>query len=493
MGGAQASLLTQVVQLVADAAASYRGTAYEHVLGDIMGRLHEPLRVAVAGKIKAGKSTLVNALVGDELAPTDEGECTRVVTWYRHGLTYRVTLKPNDGASRQVPFTRDGGAIEVQLGGMAPEDVESLHVEWPVPALRQLTIIDTPGIGSLSVDASARSLDFLVPEDEQTTPSDAVIYLLRHLHKSDVAFLHSFHEAEYAQPSPVNCVAVLSRADEVAVGRLDALESAAAIAARYRADPRLRRLVQHVVPVAGLLAQAGSNLQEMEYRRLSLLASSPSEAAELLMSADRFATAASSIAVGQPERRALLDRLGLFGVRLSVDLLQRGLAPSATELANLLVSRSGIGELREILLSQFAERRDTLKARSALLAIQRLLAQTSNFQHADLSSRTEQLWSGAHEFVELRALNALRRGEVDVRANEAAEIERLLGFRGAGLHARLGLADDAPFDDVHRHLLDALDRWRQRAENPGSSLPVKTMARVVVRSCEGLYLQTTPQ
>ena len=48
-----------------------------------LGRLDEPLRVAIAGKVKAGKSTLLNALVGEQVAPTDAGECTRVVTWYR--------------------------------------------------------------------------------------------------------------------------------------------------------------------------------------------------------------------------------------------------------------------------------------------------------------------------------------------------------------------------------------------------------------------------
>ena len=79
----------------------------------MLDRLDEPLRVAIAGKVKAGKSTLLNALVGEELAPTDAGECTRIVTWYRDGITYRVTLEPGQGEPRQVPFTRDGGAIDV--------------------------------------------------------------------------------------------------------------------------------------------------------------------------------------------------------------------------------------------------------------------------------------------------------------------------------------------------------------------------------------------
>ena len=54
-------------------------------------RLDQPLRVAVAGRVKAGKSTLLNALVGERLAPTDAGECTRIVTWYQDGHTYQVS------------------------------------------------------------------------------------------------------------------------------------------------------------------------------------------------------------------------------------------------------------------------------------------------------------------------------------------------------------------------------------------------------------------
>ncbi|SUA48521.1 Predicted GTPase [Nocardia africana] len=55
------------------------------MLGDCARRLDQPLRVALAGQLKAGKSTLLNALVGQDIAPTDATECTRMVTWYRHG------------------------------------------------------------------------------------------------------------------------------------------------------------------------------------------------------------------------------------------------------------------------------------------------------------------------------------------------------------------------------------------------------------------------
>ena len=55
-------------------------------------RLDEPLRVALAGTLKSGKSTLLNALVGEEIAPTDATECTRVVTWFSGSVGPRIEL-----------------------------------------------------------------------------------------------------------------------------------------------------------------------------------------------------------------------------------------------------------------------------------------------------------------------------------------------------------------------------------------------------------------
>src|SRR5262245_51290536 len=52
----------------------------------------EGLRVAVAGRVSSGKSTLVNALLRRRVAPTAAGECTRVVTWFRYGVPPRAEV-----------------------------------------------------------------------------------------------------------------------------------------------------------------------------------------------------------------------------------------------------------------------------------------------------------------------------------------------------------------------------------------------------------------
>ncbi|MFL5333258.1 MAG: dynamin family protein, partial [Geminicoccaceae bacterium] len=193
-------------------------------------RFDEPLRLAIAGKVKAGKSTLLNALVGEEIAPTDAGECTRLVTWYRDGHRPEVTLFPQTAPPRQLRISRHGqGALQIDLEGTPLEAIDRLVVTWPTGSLRTTTLIDTPGIGSLSVETSERTTGFLTP-DESPTAADAVLYLMRHLHSSDVRFLESFHDQGVARATPINTIAVLSRADEVGVGRLDAMLSARMIA-----------------------------------------------------------------------------------------------------------------------------------------------------------------------------------------------------------------------------------------------------------------------
>jgi hypothetical protein len=140
---------------------------------------------------------------------------------------------------------------------------------------------------------------------------------MRHVHAADVRFLEAFHDDEHARAAPINTIAVLSRADELGVGRLDAMASAERVAERYRQDRRLKRLCQAVVPVAGLLAQAAVTLRESDYRLVGRLCELPAtELDEMLLSVDRFSFRPGPV---PPDlRAALVRRLGIFGVRIAV-------------------------------------------------------------------------------------------------------------------------------------------------------------------------------
>jgi hypothetical protein len=483
------SLMDRTRAVLARASDVYRGTDAAERLATMVARLDEPLRVAIAGRIKAGKSTLLNALVADRLAPTDAGECTRVVTWYEDGHTYRVVAHPSHGEARQLRFHRDNGAIEVDLGGLEPEKLTRLTVTWPSQALRTATLIDTPGIGSLSEQVSDRTWQLLTAEDEET-PADAVLYLLRHLHRHDLDFLQAFHDTEVAQPNPVNAVGVLSRADEIGVGRLDAMASARGIAARMATDPNVRQVVQTVVPVAGLLAETAATLTEAEVSQLRRVAALPVRTAEeLLLSADRFIELMPELGLTATERAALLGRFGLFGIRLSSVLLRRKVVSTATDLAAELTDRSGVGALREVLDTLFFERREVLKSRSALFALDSLVRGHPAPGSDPIAHEVEEIIASAHPFQELRVLSAIRAGWVRGNPEVLDELEHLIGGAGGAHHQRLRLpagADPAAVTDAAGR---ALDTWQRRAENPMTSHELAVAARVAIRSCEGILIQ----
>jgi 50S ribosome-binding GTPase len=444
-----------------------------------LARLDEPLRVAIAGKVKAGKSTLLNALVGEQVAPTDAGECTRVVTWYRDGPSPRITLQRRDAPPTALPVRRRDGALVIDLGEVPAERVDRLTVDWPSQSLRVATLIDTPGIASATAENSRRTVAFLDPDDDAPTEADAVIYLMRHLHAADAQFLESFRDRGVARAGAVHTIAVISRADEIGGGRVDAMFAARGIAQRYRADPTVRGLCQNVVAVAGLIAETGRTLRQTEFAAMAALAAEPKADLESqLRSVDRFLRGPDPAG-----RRQLLQRFGIFGVRLSTSLIRQG-ASSPAALATELVARSGLGELQRVLQTQFMQRRDLLKARSALLAVDSVLRTTQ--RGAALRHDIERILAGAHELAELRLLATLRSGQVELPKGAAVEAERLLGDAGASAACRLGSADDATPDQLRQEAFAALDRWQRHAVNPMFSRNTVDACRVLVRSCEGI-------
>ncbi|YCK82868.1 dynamin family protein [Arthrobacter sp. D3-18] len=455
------------------------------VVDDLEDRLEGPLRIAVAGMVKAGKSTLLNAIIGEEIAPTDAGECTRIVTWYRYGHTPRITLHPIIGEPQSLPVTREDGRLVFTMGDVRADDVERLVVDWPAASLRELTLIDTPGIASLSQDVSSRSTEFLLPEDAPVA-ADAVIYLMRHLHASDVRFLESFKDTTAGQSGTVNALAVLSRADEIGAGRIDSLISAAVIADRYSQDQNLRPLALGVVPVAGLLAQSSRTMRQADFEAMRMLAQMDRNQRErLMLSADLFVRAAEPDGLGAAAKASLVQKFGLFGIRLGVALIRGGIN-NPTDLAHELARRSGLGQLLDNIAYLFQTRADALKARAAVVGLEALLRSSRRDVALLLEANVEKVRTGAHEFRELKLLATLRTEGLSLTPEQSAEAERLVGGRGSTPPLRLGLDAEASPEQVSEAARNSLNRWRLLAENPLTEPAALDACRVVLRSCEGM-------
>ncbi|MCT2588049.1 GTPase [Actinophytocola gossypii] len=471
LAGRTRSMLVDAIELYRD---SPRAT---HWLRRHLDRFAEPLRLAVVGQPGTGRSTLVNALVGDEVAPLLVDDGNQVPTWYRGAAHPRTRVYPAQAPPRDAPMADVDGQPHIDLEGWRADTLDRIVVDWPSPALRALTIIDTPGLDTASDTAS----------DTVSAEADAVLYLMRHPHEVDLGFLRSIQDHPIARATPVNALVVLSRADEVGGGRIDALTSARRVARGYRTDARLRGLCQNVLAVSGLLAHAGRTMTDDEAAALGALAVAPrAELESALLSADRFAGDAAPGGLDARTRLALLDRFGLFGVRLVTALIRQGV-DTADELADELVRRSGLAELREAVDRCFTGRQDVLKARSALLALEVVLRMEPLPAARGLATALEGLVTSAHEFRELRLLAALHGGRTTLPDPLAEEARRLVGGDGTALPARLGVDHAADGRELYGAVSDALLRWQEQAENHALGHAQRQAARVVVRSCEGMY------
>src|SRR6476659_6219149 len=456
-------------------------------------RLNQPIRIALAGTLKAGKSTLVNALVGEDIAPTDATEATRIVTWFRHGPTPKVTANHRGGRRSNVPITRAtaGGSGERGLtfdfASLDPVDVVDLDVEWPAAELINTTIIDTPGTSSLSRDVSERTLRLLIPEDG-VPRVDAVVFLLRTLNAADIALLKQIGELVGGSAGALGVIGVASRADEIGAGRIDAMLSAKDVAKRFTSEMDKTGICQAVVPVSGLLALTARTLRPSEFVALEKLAGvDAAELTKAMLSVDRFVREDSSLPVDAATRAALLHRFGMFGLRISIAVLRTGVTDSVG-LADELLERSGLVALRDVIDQQFAQRSDLLKAHTALLSLRRFLQTNPIYATRYILADIDPLLADTHAFEELRLLSQLRSRPTTLNEDEMVSLRRIIGGSGTDAASRLGLQPGDPYDGP-RAAFAAAQRWRRRADHPLNDPFTTRACRAAVRSAEALVAE----
>lgn len=406
------------------------GKAEVDALEALIERAKQPLRLAVVGRLNAGKSTLVNALLGQTVAHTDPAEATRYVTEYEFGFPERVLVHLRSGDVSTVPLDFDARGTAMLDLDASPADVSFVRVRMSNAVLREMTLIDTPGLASLTAEVAARTRELMALEGAShagASRADAVIAILSPgIRADDAAALASFRSLFTGfSGSSVNAIAVLGKADTVEGEGRDSMLVAGEMADRYRSTSAVRALACNVLPVAGLIAETVESglLTEADTRDLAALADMPGDQREvLLMGADLFRTAEAP--VSRPARARLLDLLGMYGVRRAVSMLREG-ERGATALTTALRDLSGISALRTELDSRFRRRVNVLKADAALSGLERLMADRPEF---DVRDEVESLRMdpAMHELMEIHALNLLGGGRHDLPDELHEDLVRLL-------------------------------------------------------------------
>jgi hypothetical protein len=174
--------LTELVALARRAATAYERPDLERRLAVVARAVADDrARVLVVGEFKAGKTELVNALLGGRALPTDAHRATTVPTVCVHGEQAGVVLvrgvaEPDGRAStEQQPVSPGALAEHVTEKGNPENRAGWSHAEatLPRPVLEGLRLVDTPGAGGLASPASLSTMAELPGADAVLVVADA--------------------------------------------------------------------------------------------------------------------------------------------------------------------------------------------------------------------------------------------------------------------------------------------------------------------------------
>ena len=466
--------------------------------------LAAPLRVAVAGRVSSGKSTLVNALVGGDVMVTGVAPVTFAVSVLSYAETPSLTVHFTDGrAAEPQPVTRlaDFTAREVS-GKTKMTAVDHVEVRGAYPYLRQFDLVDTPGFDSphqADTDTAMRALGttaeaVTTASAEQLRAADAVVAVLNAaVSGADADVLRRFHsDGSGFTSTPITSIAVLTKAElhwpgEIGQKMGDPLDVAARHAQRIMAWPETARLFHEVRPVCSKVGAAAATFTADDFCDIAKLANGDLATLDKRLGNHRaFATRPyDDLPVPADRRLGLVERFSPYGLSLACRLVRDGV-DSPAELRRELDERSGMAALRAKISDRFAARSDLIKLGRIIEAVRdipaRLPAGVDPRDRGAIEDAIDIVTDLERDelgFAELVVLRQHYDGTLRLPALEAAELRRVTGESGRSAAARLGVPAPAMPEDLEHAALDRLDYWSRSATAyaPGGRAAVRTMKR----------------
>ena len=118
--------------------------------------------VACVGQFKRGKSTLINALIGEPVLPVGFIPVTAVPTVIRYGEQLKARLKDRDFAWHEIPVSDVKQYVSEENNPENAKGITGVEVFVPSPLLLTgMCLVDTPGLGSVFSGNTAATQDFI--------------------------------------------------------------------------------------------------------------------------------------------------------------------------------------------------------------------------------------------------------------------------------------------------------------------------------------------
>lgn len=117
--------------------------------------------LVVIGLFKRGKSSLINALLGKELAPVAVTPLTSVITFFEYNLVAFAEVFFRDESKATVELPEVVQYVSEECNPKNIKNVLYLKIYFKNPILEDITLVDTPGLGSLFEHNTNTTIGFL--------------------------------------------------------------------------------------------------------------------------------------------------------------------------------------------------------------------------------------------------------------------------------------------------------------------------------------------
>lgn len=128
-----------------------------------------PLLVTIMGEFSSGKSTFVNAFLGEEIAPTGVTPTTSAIHVLKYGRRPGGRIVYLDDTARELTWDDLPRALRA-VDATEARRIRHVELLYPADALARVNLVDTPGLNSILPEHETTARAFLAE-------SDAIVWL----------------------------------------------------------------------------------------------------------------------------------------------------------------------------------------------------------------------------------------------------------------------------------------------------------------------------
>jgi predicted GTPase len=135
-----------------------------HTLRSSLG--NQPLNCAIIGEFSAGKSSVINALVGrDDFLPVNLTETTALISKLEYSPFPRVELELHDGSRIESSIADYRRLVDQNADSSLRQKVALVNVFVDYPPLKKISVFDTPGLNSKILEHERTTIHYISKVD----------------------------------------------------------------------------------------------------------------------------------------------------------------------------------------------------------------------------------------------------------------------------------------------------------------------------------------